>query len=184
MKQCTKCGETKSLDSFGKTGLSKKTGEQLYRSDCNSCRSEYFKKKYRENKEYRLKAIERSKRFWREQPERAREVEKKRRENYSRGVYLITNNVTGRVYVGSSVAIEERWRNHRSKLDRGKHWSEQFQLDYNAHGKDSFTFKLISESQADAQELRLQEIEVIKKFITEGVELYNKAHNAQNKKAL
>ena len=69
----------------------------------------------------------------------------------------------------------------------GKHWSEQFQLDYNAHGKDSFTFKLISESsesQADVQELRLQEIEVIKKFIAEGVELYNKDHNPQNKKAL
>ena len=107
MKRCTKCGETKSLDLFTGYGLSKKTGETLYRSDCNSCRSEYFKKKYRENKEYRLRAIERSKRFWREHPEEARKIEKKRRENYSKGVYLITNTVTGRVYVGSSVAIEE-----------------------------------------------------------------------------
>ena len=58
-------------------------------------------------------------------------------------VYQITNTVTGSVYIGSSTAIEERWRGHKSKLERGVHYSKKFQLDYDTYGKDSFVFELI-----------------------------------------
>lgn len=184
MKRCSKCGETKSLDSFKVIRLSKRTGEPLFRSHCDSCRSEYSKKRYRDDKEFRRLALERSKRFWQEQPERAREVEKKRRENYSKGVYQITNTVTGSVYIGSSTAIEERWRGHKSKLERGVHYSKKFQLDYDTYGKDSFVFELIKESGVSRDKLRLLERETIKNLEAAGVELYNKAYTVPKRKVV
>ena len=199
MKRCSKCKETKSLDSFYVRSLSKKTGDPLYNSSCKDCarvymksyratpeskkrKREYQRERYHSDEEYRKKRLERSARFWKDYPEYAKNQEKKRRENYRKGVYLITNTVTGKIYVGSSVCVDERWRHHKSRLERGIHHSPQLQKDYDAHGKDTFTFKMFRESQADLEELRLQEIEVIKKLILEGVVLYNKAHNEQNKK--
>ena len=184
MKRCSKCKETKSLDSFNFVRLSKKTGEPLFRSHCDSCRSEYSKKRYRDNKEVRRLAIERSKRFWKEQPERAREIEKKRRESYSKGVYQITNTVTGSAYVGSSSAIEERWRHHKSRLKRGIHHSKRFQMDYNIYGEDSFVFEIIKESQESVDKLRLLERETIINLEVSGVRLYNKAYTVPKRKVV
>ena len=59
------------------------------------------------------------------------------------GVYLIRNIISNRVYVGSSIDIERRWRNHKKDLRKGKHHSPHLQRAWNKHGEDAFVFEII-----------------------------------------
>ena len=59
------------------------------------------------------------------------------------GIYLIQNKVNGKVYVGSAVNIQKRWREHKKDLRKGKHHSQRLQHSWNKHGEDNFQFIVI-----------------------------------------
>ena len=61
------------------------------------------------------------------------------------GIYLIKNVVNGKVYVGSSINITNRWSWHKNALKRGNHHSIYLQRAWNKHGKESFSFETIEE---------------------------------------
>lgn len=54
------------------------------------------------------------------------------------GIYKITNNITGNFYIGQSVNIEKRFKEHKRKKLKTK-LSKDFQI----YGLDSFTFEII-----------------------------------------
>ena len=54
------------------------------------------------------------------------------------GIYAITNKVTGREYIGSSVDIENRLRGHFADLRRGKHHCVHLQRAWDKYGEKSF----------------------------------------------
>jgi predicted GIY-YIG superfamily endonuclease len=49
--------------------------------------------------------------------------------NENIGIYKITNNITGKVYIGQSERLDERFGEHVSKLEAGKHTNKSFQDD-------------------------------------------------------
>lgn len=59
------------------------------------------------------------------------------------GVYTITNLVTGRVYVGSSMNIKERWYKHRNDLKGNKHRNSYLQNSWNKYGSKCFKFSIV-----------------------------------------
>lgn len=59
------------------------------------------------------------------------------------GIYSITAKHNGMVYVGSSVNIEKRWREHRCSLRKNYHGNGHLQRTYNKHGKDCFVWKVL-----------------------------------------
>lgn len=65
-----------------------------------------------------------------------------------RGIYSIRNKVTGDQYIGSSIDIETRWKDHRWWLIRDR-WSEvgspHLQNSWNTYGERTFEFKCIDE---------------------------------------
>lgn len=61
------------------------------------------------------------------------------------GVYCILNLTNNHRYIGSSIRIERRWRDHRYLLNSNRHHSRYLQRAWNAHSKDNFTFNLIEE---------------------------------------
>jgi len=65
------------------------------------------------------------------------------------GIYCIRNIVSGRVYVGSAVKIKDRWRLHRSRLNRGKHHSVLLQRSWTKHGSEAFSFEVIENVPAE-----------------------------------
>lgn len=72
------------------------------------------------------------------------------------GIYSITCTTSGRVYVGQSVDIERRWRNHRSRLRSGKAQNRVLQGSWDKYGESSFKFEvveLVSREVLDAREL-------------------------------
>lgn len=59
------------------------------------------------------------------------------------GIYSITNNTNGKVYIGQSEDIEDRLRKHKSALKGNYHVNSHLQSSWNKYGEDSFTFKLV-----------------------------------------
>jgi len=59
-----------------------------------------------------------------------------------RGVYAIQCN-DGRAYVGSSIGIARRWREHRSVLKHHRHHSPSLQVAWDALGPDAFSFVVL-----------------------------------------
>lgn len=67
-----------------------------------------------------------------------------------KGIYKITDSVSGRYYVGSSVDISRRWLQHRYRLDRGTHPNPILQSAWRAHGAASFSFCVVEEVSCEA----------------------------------
>lgn len=59
------------------------------------------------------------------------------------GVYKITNIVSGKVYVGSSLRMEERWGTHKRELKKKTHYNDYFQKAWDKNGTSSFIFEVI-----------------------------------------
>lgn len=70
------------------------------------------------------------------------------------GVYSITCT-NGKIYVGSTGDLAQRFARHRSDLRNGKHANRLLQADHDRYGPDSFTIAVLEEcalAQLDAQE--------------------------------
>ena len=63
--------------------------------------------------------------------------------NKKSGVYKITNNITGVMYIGSSSNIGSRWDTHRRSLRNNVHHSKYMQRSYNKYGKECLDFEVI-----------------------------------------
>lgn len=61
------------------------------------------------------------------------------------GIYKITNLKTEKIYVGSSINIEQRWNKHKALLRHNKHENIKLQNSWNKHGEDNFEFSVIEE---------------------------------------
>lgn len=58
-------------------------------------------------------------------------------------IYGIRHVVSGRIYVGSAVRTNARWRQHRSQLQRGTHHSRYLQAAWSKYGTESFEFVVL-----------------------------------------
>lgn len=60
-----------------------------------------------------------------------------------RGVYVIENKITGEKYIGISVKMRKRWKNHRYRLNNNIHHSPKLQNAWNKYGAENFKFYTI-----------------------------------------
>jgi len=75
--------------------------------------------------------------------------------NYA-GIYCIQNKINNKRYIGSSVNIEKRWKNHRKNLLERKHHSPALQNAWNKYGEKNFIF-LALEQVNDLNDLLIRE---------------------------
>jgi len=61
----------------------------------------------------------------------------------SMGIYKITNIINGKFYIGSSVQIEIRIKNHFKLLEQNKHPNPYLQNSYNKYGKNAFIWSIL-----------------------------------------
>jgi len=61
------------------------------------------------------------------------------------GIYKIVNKLTGMYYVGSSIDVERRLKEHRASLDSGLHGNSHLQNSWNKYGAVNFEFVPIKE---------------------------------------
>lgn len=82
------------------------------------------------------------------------------------GIYLIRNKINNKVYVGQSINIEKRWRDHKvRKDDSAIHQAIQ------KYGVENFEFKVLQECTRD--ELNDLEVFYIEKYKSFGKNGYN-----------
>ena len=67
------------------------------------------------------------------------------------GVYKITNRVNGKIYVGSSKNIYERWNQHKDKLRNNCHDNAHLQNAWIKYGENNFKFEIIEECDPNVQ---------------------------------
>lgn len=61
------------------------------------------------------------------------------------GIYKITNLVNNKCYIGQSINIHNRWKQHKSALTSNRHHSIKLQNSWNKHGYLNFKFEVIEE---------------------------------------
>ena len=61
------------------------------------------------------------------------------------GVYKITNLVNGKIYVGSSKDIGQRWNQHKEYLNKNIHGNTHLQRAWDKYGENNFKFEIIEE---------------------------------------
>jgi group I intron endonuclease len=81
------------------------------------------------------------------------------------GVYIIRNLVDGRAYVGSSINMRKRLREHRQRLTNRNHWNGYLQEAWTGYGGYSFRADVYQEMPgATEEELWAAEVEWIQRL--------------------
>ena len=97
-----------------------------------------------------------------------------------RGIYKIITLHNNKYYIGSSIDIEKRWRDHLSKMRMQKHANAHLQNVYNKYGESDFAFVVLLEMpDASNIEIRQKEQEFLDKIFQEDKNnIYNLARDA------
>lgn len=61
------------------------------------------------------------------------------------GIYLIQCLPTGKVYVGKSRHVQNRWASHRRNLKAGDHRNRHLQAAWSKYGAEQFSFSIVEE---------------------------------------
>ena len=77
------------------------------------------------------------------------------------GIYKITNNLNGQIYIGLSVNIEKRWKDHKNRYqnETDKEYEKTLYRAFRKYGIENFTFEIIEE--CSKEELSSKEIQWI-----------------------
>lgn len=100
------------------------------------------------------------------------------------GIYKISNTVTGRIYIGSSVNISNRKYNHLWKLETGQHDNSFLQKSFNKHGVSAFDFEVVEMCEVDKlierEQYYLDKFQSYKRSV--GYNICEKAYSTQGVK--
>lgn len=66
------------------------------------------------------------------------------------GIYQIKNIISGGVYFGRSVDVDDRLKHHRSELRRNVHRNKRLQNAWNKYGEKAFKFECVWEKEPEA----------------------------------
>ena len=80
------------------------------------------------------------------------------------GIYKITCKPNSKVYIGQSVDIKERWKDHIRRLKNNKHDNQHLQNAFNKYGIEAFTFEVIEECERNFDVLNKLEVKYIAKY--------------------
>lgn len=68
----------------------------------------------------------------------------------TRGIYCITNTATGEQYVGCSVGIKQRIKDHMNQIKWGKHPSKRVRESFAPYGLDVYSYQVLEEVNANS----------------------------------
>lgn len=78
------------------------------------------------------------------------------------GIYCIENIITNKKYIGQSINIYQRWKNHKSDLNNHKHPNDYLQHSWDKYGCENFMFYILE--YCEPSQLDDMEVKYIQKF--------------------
>lgn len=69
--------------------------------------------------------------------------------NHKTGIYSIVNLVNNKMYIGQSIRLTIRWRDHKHELKNKKHYNIHLQRAWNKYGEEKFKFVILEECSKD-----------------------------------
>lgn len=94
------------------------------------------------------------------------------------GIYRITNESNGRIYIGSTRLFKARYSEHRSQLRNKRHQNKFLQADFNKCGEDVFLFEVIEVVDGPKEERWKLEEEYIARYHDNCKQCYNISRQA------
>ncbi len=89
------------------------------------------------------------------------------RRNKVSGIYQIKHAQSGKVYIGSSCCLNDRWMSHKLLLRKGVHENTHLQRSWNKYGKEAFVFSVIEYSDQsqllEREQYWIDELQAVKK---------------------
>jgi group I intron endonuclease len=100
-------------------------------------------------------------------------------------IYKISNSIDDRVYIGSTIYLNERWLEHKRKLLKDKHENIHLQRFVNKYGLECLSFDIIEEVNNDVVLVREQYYldNIINKFniaVSSSAPMMNKHHTKES----
>lgn len=65
------------------------------------------------------------------------------------GIYKITNKINEHCYIGQSINIEERWREHRNSINTIESWDRSIYQAIRKYGLENFSWEIIEKCSKD-----------------------------------
>jgi hypothetical protein len=97
------------------------------------------------------------------------------------GVYKITNEVTGKFYIGSSKNIEQRFYEHKYALKNKRHDNVILQRAWDKYGEDKFSFSVVEECSEENCVIREQYyLDSLQPYKSIGYNIGKKAYGGDN----
>jgi len=72
------------------------------------------------------------------------------------GIYKIQSNIDNQYYIGSSIHLERRWKQHQCDLKTNKHPNQKLQKFVNKYGLDKLEFEILETCNKEALLIREQ----------------------------
>ncbi|MDP3987255.1 MAG: NUMOD3 domain-containing DNA-binding protein [Nanoarchaeota archaeon] len=72
------------------------------------------------------------------------------------GIYYIKNILNNKIYIGSSINLETRFREHKNDLRNKNHHSYHLQQAWNKYGEENFQFGIIEECKEKVKKFIIQ----------------------------
>ena len=204
--ECKKCNEVKPQTS--EFFYKQKTVKSGLRSICKSCCNDYHMNRYENEEGFRERANELRREWYGNNLDRARETakrsretalakdpkryRKRNRENVKKwknsqpaGIYKITCIENGRIYIGQSKCVRNRWTGHKSALrkENGR-TNALLQEDWDKFGESKFKFEVIKFLPKDKDLLLKEEAREIKNLFMLDIPTYNSIITSEQKRLL
>lgn len=93
------------------------------------------------------------------------------------GIYIITNIVNNKKYIGSSLNYKQRLRQHKYSLRKNSHYNKHLQSSFNKYGEENFTFKLL---ELCSNLIERETFHIYSQNVLNPLFGYNKATNIEN----
>ena len=104
------------------------------------------------------------------------------------GIYMLTNLISGKRYIGSSKNLRQRLWEHRSLLRHNKHVNRHLQNAWNKYGEDNFEYSIIEycneENRIEREQFYVNKLKPEYNISTDIVELPPNTEKTRKQKSL
>ena len=102
---------------------------------------------------------------------------------FKMGAFQIKNNISGKIFIGSSLDLKAIWHAQKLQLDIGIHPNSELQKDWKDYGSENFSYEILEEvKHVEGKDINYaKEIKILEEMIIEELQPFeNKGYNKRN----